>query len=103
MNADILNDLAARVEAGNVILRLRIKYQARAVDTGLSRNERSRCTHYVQVLDEVAAAIAADLAAPTQEANASRASLQSYATRFMVPCRGGAFSLGFGPGFWPRL
>jgi hypothetical protein len=58
MNADILNDLAARVEAGNVILRMRIKYQARAVDTGLSRNERSRCTHYVQVLDEVAAAIA---------------------------------------------
>lgn len=57
MNADILNDLAARVEAGNVILRLRIKYQARAVDTGLSRNERSRYTHYVQVLDEVAAAI----------------------------------------------
>ncbi|WP_037477587.1 hypothetical protein [Sphingobium sp. ba1] len=58
MTADILNDLAARVEAGNVILRMRIKYEARAKDVRLHRRERSRCSHYVQALDEVAAAIA---------------------------------------------
>lgn len=39
------------------VAELREKYALRAKDEALSRNERTRCSHYVQVLDELRAAI----------------------------------------------
>jgi hypothetical protein len=64
MTPEELNALADRVErlegARGIVVGMLRKYQSRTVDVSLSRNERTRCSHYVQVLNEVAAALASE-------------------------------------------
>ena len=74
---------------GQSVANLRRKYQSRATDSSIGRKERTRCSHYLQVLDEITAALspAPDDAGPYSASDVSVNSLSSAPDRVAAGSR----------------